>query len=238
MASRARNAKPYNRPAPHSRRNTEDTWVHDMAEGAPPSARNTVRRGPTASSIPSPKLLVSNLHYEVTPKDLIAIFGQIGTLVGEPRIRYDRSGRSSGMAYVSFETVAEATRAKRQYDGILAKGQPMSIGYDEPPRARSISAPTTSTLLSRIQKPPLLDRLSKDDINTKPARGGNGVGPIRNRGARGKPAAPRPPRKAPKTMEDLDKELDAFMGDSTPAPPATTAEPAVAAAAAQDVEMV
>lgn len=39
------------------------------------------------------------------------------------RKKYDRSGRSSGMAIISFETPAEATRAKKQFDGILAKGE-------------------------------------------------------------------------------------------------------------------
>lgn len=37
--------------------------------------------------------------------------------------KYDRSGRSSGVAVVFFETAGEATRAKNQYDGVLAKGR-------------------------------------------------------------------------------------------------------------------
>ncbi|KAF7316439.1 RRM domain-containing protein [Mycena indigotica] len=233
-AHRAR--KPYSRPAP-PRRNIDDAWVHDMADGAKntPASRITNRQSQSTSSVPTATLAVNNLHYEITPKDLIAIFGQIGTLVGEPRIRYDRSGRSSGTAFVSFETVGEATRAKRQYDGILAKGQPMTIAFDAPPRSRSVSAPSTSTLLSRIQKPPLLDRLSKDDLNVKAPRG-NGIGPIRNRGGRGKPpTAARPAKKVPKTAEDLDKELDAFMCDD--ATPSSTDAAPPSAPATQDVEM-
>ena len=35
--------------------------------------------------------------------------------------QYDRSGRSSGVAVITFETPMEATRAKKQFDGILAK---------------------------------------------------------------------------------------------------------------------
>lgn len=38
-----------------------------------------------------------------------------------------------------------------------------------------------------------------------------GIGPIRSRPARG------PGPKKPKTAEELDKELDAFMGDAVPA---------------------
>jgi len=213
--------KPYSRPAP--RGNIDAQWVHDMADGnknhGPRSPAGP--RSPGAAG-PSTRLVVTNLHYEISPKDLTAIFGQIGTLVSEPQIRYDRSGRSSGTAIVSFETVAEATRARKQFDGILAKGQPMSIAFEaappRQPRGRSSSAPTTSSLLNRIQKAPLLDRLSgsKDDSSLRTPRG---VGPVRTaRGAQksargGKAAAPKK-SKTPKTAADLDRELDAFMGDN------------------------
>ncbi|KAG6830593.1 hypothetical protein H0H92_015874 [Tricholoma furcatifolium] len=251
-------------------------WVHDKAPTGPRAAAGR----PRASEVPqitesaNTKLLVSNLHYEITPKDLTgtaspelhlkkanldliayshSIFASI--------LKYDRSGRSSGTAIISFETTAEATRAKKQFDGILAKGinisfatfvvpdvcsalytllitftgQPMTITFDTAPAPktrRSASAPTS--LINRIQKPPLLDRLSKDDagIKTKTPTGPRGnVGPVRTRA----PRAPRAPKK-PKTAEELDKELDAFMGDSE----AVAAEkPAAdeAAATVQDVEM-
>ncbi|KAF9444844.1 RNA-binding domain-containing protein, partial [Macrolepiota fuliginosa MF-IS2] len=216
----------------------EGQWLHDKAPVS-------------ASSAPTDKILVSNLHYEITAKDLTAIFGQIGTLVREPLIRYDRSGRSSGQATVSFETVAEAVRAKKQFNGILAKGQPMTVDFlaTRQPRGRSSSAPNGS-LINRIQKPPLLDRLaSRDDSNVRSASATpvtGGVGPIRSRQG---PRAPRAAKKGPKkppTAEELDKELDAFMGDSnSPAAPdgdAATAGTALVestevAAPVQDVEM-
>ena len=43
--------------------------------------------------------------------------------------KYDRSGRSSGVGIISFETPAEATRAKKQFDGILAKGKRLSFSF-------------------------------------------------------------------------------------------------------------
>ncbi|KAJ7717643.1 hypothetical protein DFH07DRAFT_1012501 [Mycena maculata] len=230
--------KPYSRPAP--RPSVDGQWLHDMAPTGPKGSVNARPRAPgapTVSSAPNTRLVVTNLHYEISPKDLTAIFGQIGTLVCEPQIRYDRSGRSSGTAVVSFETLADATRAKKQFDGILAKSQPMSITFDaaappRQPRARSSSAPTSS-LLNRIQKAPLLERLSKDDSALRtPSGPRGGIGPIRTRGrGGGRAAAPRPAPKKPKTAEELDKELDAFMVDEAPAPvPAPTAP-------AQDVEM-
>ncbi|KAG6887802.1 hypothetical protein C0992_010654 [Termitomyces sp. T32_za158] len=119
--------KPYARP--ENRGDVSGRWVHDKAPTGPRGA--AVVPAPIAST--NTKLLVSNLHYEITPKDLTAIFGQIGTLVREPLIRYDRSGRSSGTAIISFETATEATRAKKQFDGILARGNVLLIQLSAPP---------------------------------------------------------------------------------------------------------
>ncbi|KAF8155891.1 hypothetical protein B0H34DRAFT_715259 [Crassisporium funariophilum] len=242
--------KPYSRPAP--RGDVEGQWLHDKAPTGPAKMRNAANRGPIAHAAPvasiNSKLVVSNLHYEITPKDLSSVFGTIGTLVREPLLRYDRSGRSIGSAIIAFETAVEATRAKKQLDGVLAKGQPMSIAYDTmPPRAprapaRSSSAPTTSSLLNRIQKPPLADRLSRDDSTIKAPSGPRAFtgGPVRNRPSRGAnnannarapKGAPRGPKKV-KTAEELDKELDAFMGDAESTPVDSTD------ATTADVEMV
>jgi THO complex subunit 4 len=70
-----------------SRASGDSVWVHDRAPGAPRAA--TQSSHPNASL--SNKLMVTNLHYEITPKDLTAIFGQIGTLVREPFIRVRKS---------------------------------------------------------------------------------------------------------------------------------------------------
>ncbi|KAF9458992.1 hypothetical protein BDZ94DRAFT_1291802 [Collybia nuda] len=226
--------KPYNRPSP--RGDADGQWLHDKAPTGPRINANGTGR-PRHAVVPASaintRLAVSNLHYEITPKDLTAIFGQIGTLVREPLIRYDRSGRSSGTAIIAFETPAEATRAKKQFNGILAKGQPMSIEFDTPPphARRSASAPV---LLNRIQKLPLLDRLSRDDVHVKtPSGPRGGVGPVRSRPPRAGGARAGP--KKPKTAEELDKELDAFMGDSETVAPIAQEETLVSPI--QDVEM-
>ncbi|GAV99840.1 RNA-binding domain-containing protein [Lentinula edodes] len=247
--------KPYSRPP---RGDLNGQWLHDKAPGMKNTNTDSRPRGPSDIVEQSnTKLLVSNLHYEVTPKDLAAIFGQIGTLVREPLIRYDRSGRSTGNAIVFYETAAEATKGKKTFDGVLAKGQPMTITFDTGgPRQsrRAVSAPHSS-LINRIQKPPLADRLSSDDIQVKDSAG---PGPTRTRpsrrGGRGMPRGgattqrpdPRPKvSKQPKTAEDLDKELDAFMGDAESAPIAgasveaqsLVADSAIGAVGEQDVEM-
>lgn len=84
--------------------------MHDKAPTGP-RGRTTAPRGSAVPTGPAAavnsKLLVSNLHYDVTPKDLIvrafppfdsrptqadtiynqSVFGQIGTLVREPLLR-------------------------------------------------------------------------------------------------------------------------------------------------------
>ena len=117
----------------------------------------------------------------------------------------------------------------------------MSIAYDTapPPGKGTRRSGSSPSLLNRIEKPPLLDRLSKTDTKSKPApapyvssrmfrkrlcsqrhtlhliRQG-GVGPVRTK-ARGGAASARAParkeREKPKTAEELDQELDAFMKD-------------------------
>lgn len=86
------------------------------------------------------------------------------------------------MGIVSFETPSQAAQAKTQFNGKIAKGmgssprvfacpnhllgQPMEIAFDTaPPRVRSTSMPglSTSSLLSRIERPSLAERLSGGD---------------------------------------------------------------------------
>jgi THO complex subunit 4 len=217
-------------------------WLHDKAPGqGPRRPRASATNGAVGETVANTKLAVSNLHYEITPKDLSSIFGQIGTLTAEPHIKYDNSGRSTGNAIITFETAAEATRAKNQFDGILAKGQPMSVSFapaapKRPAQQRRASAP--GSLMDRIEKAPLLERLTKKDAgkdgnkesgrdtkrdakNSKAPKS-EGPGPIRTRGGRnGRNREPRV--KKAKTAEELDGELDAFMGDDSSAKPASAA---------------
>jgi THO complex subunit 4 len=134
----------------------------------------------------------------------------------------------------------------------------MSIAYDSgPPRNPRRVASAPSSLLHRIQKPALADRLSQDDSSTTtPSRyvlwlllcellqiyGISSLqrkitGPIRSRRGGGR-SAPRVPKK-PKTAEDLDKELDLFMGDGPKEKDIATSATAPPTAADQgaDVEM-
>ncbi|KDN43952.1 RNA-binding domain-containing protein [Tilletiaria anomala UBC 951] len=78
---------------------------------------------------PSRALQVEHLHYEVTPAELKELFERIGPLKRDPKIMYDRSGRSTGTAYVTYERQAHAQEARTEYDGAKAKGQTISIVF-------------------------------------------------------------------------------------------------------------
>lgn len=45
----------------------------------------------------------------------------------DAKLRYDRAGRSEGIAHVTYEHVADARAAIREFDGANAKGQPIKL---------------------------------------------------------------------------------------------------------------
>lgn len=90
----------------------------------------------TDTSRPSPRLIISNLFYEVSERELELLFIQIGPLASGPTIQvsppssehrlivqFDRSGRSRGTATVTYQQVSHAIKAKQSFDGAPAKGQ-------------------------------------------------------------------------------------------------------------------
>lgn len=93
------------------------------------------------------KIRVNNLHYDLTEGDLevcIAssdltwstldlqfvnqkdLFTRIGPIVSLS-LRYDRAGRSEGVAHVVYKRLVDAQSAIRDFDGANAKGQPISL---------------------------------------------------------------------------------------------------------------
>ncbi|TVY13583.1 THO complex subunit 4A [Lachnellula arida] len=89
--------------------------------------RNDRRYSPERSyDAPSAKLRVENLHYELTEEDLDDLFNRIGPVI-KLELLYDRSGRSDGVAYVTYDSHYDAKKAIREFDGANAKGQPIRL---------------------------------------------------------------------------------------------------------------
>jgi len=191
--------------------------------------------------------------------------------------QYDRSGRSLGVAYVQFSNPKDAKLALDRLNGVVAKGKPMNIAFDSGRKGPGFgrlppTGPKAASLINRIASAPLIDRVAKPPIiseapnpNTdtnyigdgqqsggKNARSGTRGRPGKSSGGGGRGNKPARITKIPKTAEELDKELEAYLvndsanagtAGNTNVPTATTVTmsdgglTAAVAGAAEDVEM-
>ena len=71
---------------------------------------------------------MENLHYELTKEDLTELFTRIGPILNI-RLTYDKSGRSNGVAYVTFSSLADANEAIREFNGANAAGSNLDKGF-------------------------------------------------------------------------------------------------------------
>ncbi|KAJ9120838.1 hypothetical protein QFC22_002772 [Naganishia vaughanmartiniae] len=236
---------PYQRPA---QRSTEDAWTHDMYGGAGNAPK--VVHVPRSDAVDKTRLLITNVHYEVTVDDLKydrSISSRVHILpsgflcpssscylpmnLDIVYTQYDRSGRSTGIVNLQYSTPREARDAINSFDGNLAKGQALSIKFDDtpfvsrPPRREGFAPRQTSTggdLLSRISG---VGAPSAGAERNGGGRGGNrgreggdvprGLtrgyrrgGPARGQGVRG---GRNSERKEDANADDLDKDLEAYL---------------------------
>ncbi|MCJ1424863.1 hypothetical protein MMC29_002751 [Sticta canariensis] len=110
-------------------------WIHDKYEDDPQTRRPT--RGPRNArtdrvspesdlTTSGAKLRVDNLHYDLTEDELEDLFTRIGP-VSALSLRFDRAGRSSGTAFVTYASIHDARAAIREFDGANANGQPIRL---------------------------------------------------------------------------------------------------------------
>ncbi|KIW19923.1 hypothetical protein PV08_00498 [Exophiala spinifera] len=123
--------------------------VHDRSKERRDRRRD---RSPEPDRKPPPaKLRVDNLHYDLTEDDIYDLFTRIAPVM-DARLRYDRAGRSEGVAFVTYEHVADARAAIRDFDGANAKGQPI--------RLTLLPLPRRDNPFDRVENPKsLFDRI-------------------------------------------------------------------------------
>ncbi|TIC45329.1 major facilitator superfamily MFS-1 [Wallemia mellicola] len=177
-----------------------------------PNQLNTPRepRQPPAGEREN-QIKMTNVHYEISEEMLGNIFN--GYQVTKLRIRYDKSGRSTGEAIVAFESSEDADRAIEEFNGKTAKDQIINVepyGYftvDPPSHAGASSGDNAGSLLSRLGS----------KVNPGPVPTGPRAQISRRSVKQSNPkkAGFNKPKPAPKDADSLDKELDEFMKKPT-----------------------
>ncbi|CZT20753.1 uncharacterized protein RCC_06610 [Ramularia collo-cygni] len=111
--------------------NLDSDWVHDRYED---ERQRYDRRAPAqderfdsrSAGPPSSRIRVDNIHYDLTEDDLRELFERIGPVTAV-RMTYDRSDRSTGTAFVTYDDDRDAAQAVRDFDNQMANGQAIRI---------------------------------------------------------------------------------------------------------------
>ncbi|KDE03591.1 hypothetical protein MVLG_05926 [Microbotryum lychnidis-dioicae p1A1 Lamole] len=148
---------PGTRHSPYARPRDDEAWSHDMYERkSAPTAHTNVdsfagERRVHGYGVPSAKLKITNVHYDISEDELKALFAQIGPISIGPKIIFDASGRSTGRAFVTYSDERNAEEAMHAFQGALCKGEKIRLEYDyflDNTYTRGQAAP--GTLLARI----------------------------------------------------------------------------------------
>ncbi|KAI9904701.1 hypothetical protein N3K66_001230 [Trichothecium roseum] len=137
-------------------RDLDSDWVHDRYDDnnsrrAPAPRRR--RDSPADFEPKGTKIRIANIHYDLTEEDLDELFTRIGPIT-KLALRYDRAGRSEGVAFVTYESDRDAREAIKQFDGANANGQPIRLTLAGPARNPFDSAVMPGRPLSeRISAP-------------------------------------------------------------------------------------
>jgi len=208
----------------------DQVWQHDKFPGQGVPMVNVSLKGGNAAGGAAQdtgaKLLVSNLHFNVTQQDVKELFAMCGA-VKKASVNFDQAGRSKGTAEVIFARRADALTAQQRYNGATLDGMPMRIEL-----VASALAPGASVLSSGriLGGAPAGGRGNPGGVSRTvtlgspggvfaraagalrdagaPGRGRSsaGRGRGRGRGGRGRGRSDAKPRSA----EDLDNDLDSY----------------------------
>ncbi|KAF2222438.1 hypothetical protein BDZ85DRAFT_128169 [Elsinoe ampelina] len=150
-------------------------WVHDRYndedETRRPGRREDYgRRSPSPDRRRAPpsdvaKLRVENLHFELLEPDIRELFQRIGNVISV-QLLYDRHDRTTGTAFVTYSSVADARRAVREFDGANAYGQPIRVTLLPPQEARPRNP------FDNVEKPSrsLFERINTGSEDRSPER--------------------------------------------------------------------
>jgi len=199
-------------------------WAHDMFQGRS-SARQGAPRPLMGINTSGPiKLIVSNLDYAVTEDDVKELFGEFGSMESSC-IHYDNSGCSLGSAQVIYSNRNAAQKAKQQYNGVHLDRRPMRITIEGDSGSGMFGggmAPVKRLTNSGFGGRSGMGGMRSSFPSRGPSRGtrdsgrGSGGRGRGGSGGRGRGSSGTGSRnEKPKSAEELDKELDAYLAASS-----------------------
>ncbi|CEP07378.1 hypothetical protein [Parasitella parasitica] len=200
-------------------KNVNGQWSHDMFDDDDVPRSSVLSRlgsarggGQGGNSERGVEICVENLHYNVTEDDLRELFNTVGD-VTKAKIMFDQSGRSTGLAYVSYQLMSEAEKAINKYNNIQLDGQAMQIKISEraPPKPRSSGGRfhndrLSSRLGGRLGGSNSSHRSNNDRDNFRRKRFSRSQSSSKNNSDKKGDRQKKVP-----TAEDLDKEMESYM---------------------------
>jgi THO complex subunit 4 len=209
----------------------------------PAKPQQQQRPAPQAHAAPAvpvtDKLVVSNLAFSVTERDVRELFSQVGGCSAAGRagytpcsrvtpwytqtgpiksasLNYDKDGKSKGVANVIFHKAGDANKAVKEYHGRTFDNRPMRIELIFEANAPILRL-SPAVPVPRGPKPQAMQGGGKQHQQQKPKQqqqqqGQQGQG----KGPRGRKAGPKEgkARGPNKTAEELDAEMDVYMNDA------------------------
>ncbi|KAJ3343911.1 hypothetical protein HDU93_005194 [Gonapodya sp. JEL0774] len=169
----------------------------------PPAAVKAVQKQVAAQGS---KIAIRNLNSSVTESDLRELCTQFSP-VKSVAMLYDKNGRSSGSAEITFHSAEAAKAVAQQFHGVPLDGKPMKVIILPIVAPVPVKVPTPKPAHAAPAAGP---RGGKTRGVAPPVRGAITAGQATRggRGGRGGKKAEKP-----KTKEDLDMELDQFLKD-------------------------
>jgi len=176
------------------------------------TAKATVK--PVVGLTTGSKVQVSNLDFAVTKEDLEELFNDIGKVKSVAMVK-------KGQAVVVYQKRADAEKALSTYDGVPLDGRALKLTLLS--AAAGVAEPTARTVVvakgGRGKGAAAAGRGGGRTV-VKPAEeeeeaptGGRGKGKGKGKGGKGKGGKGKGESK-PKSMEDLDAELDSYRASA------------------------
>lgn len=183
--------------------------------GAP---TNSITRGGARSKSaikPAPKskpgkLMINNLHFNVTDSDMMELFSKFGR-VRQASVHYNSMGKSVGTAEVTFENADHAVKAMQEYNNVPLDKRPMKICLiGNQNQIVTIDQRLGPKPKSAAKSPAATPSKRGGQQKRGSGRGATGRGRGRGRGRGGGRGTPQEKLSA----EELDKQLDDYISNA------------------------